>query len=107
MHTIKPGSKGEHASRGNALDTPKPSADFHVYAVEWTSTDMVFLFDEREVFRFPKDPKSEQLWVFDAPQYLILNVAYGGEWGGQKGVDDTVLPQRMLVDYVRVYQRPR
>ena len=45
-----------------------------------------------------------QQWPFDQPFFLILNVAVGGNWGGQKGVDETIWPQRMEVDYVRVYQ---
>ncbi len=44
-------------------------------------------------------------WPFDAPQHLLLNVAVGGQWGGRHGVDDGSLPFRMLVDYVRIYQR--
>jgi hypothetical protein len=36
--------------------------------------------------------------------HLLLNVAFGGNWGAAKGIDDSVLPQQMLVDYVRVYQ---
>ena len=44
-------------------------------------------------------------WPFDAPQHLLLNVAVGGNWGGQRGVDDATLPYRLRVDYVRVYQR--
>jgi hypothetical protein len=44
-------------------------------------------------------------WPFDAPQYLILNLAIGGSWGGENGVDDTISPQRFEVDYVRVYQQ--
>ena len=44
-------------------------------------------------------------WPFDAPQYLLLNIAVGGNWGGQQGVDDATLPYRFRVDYVRVYQR--
>ncbi len=35
---------------------------------------------------------------------LILNIAVGGNWGGQKGVDDAIFPLKMEVDYVRVYQ---
>jgi hypothetical protein len=38
--------------------------------------------------------------------YLLLNIAVGGNWGGQKGVDTTIWPQRMEVDYVRVWQTP-
>ncbi len=45
------------------------------------------------------------VWPFDAKLYLILNVAVGGSWGGSHGIDAEVFPQRMLVDYVRVYQR--
>ena len=47
----------------------------------------------------------EASWPFDRPQYLLLNLAIGGSWGGQKGIDDTIFPQRLLVDYVRVYER--
>ena len=42
---------------------------------------------------------------FDAAQFLILNIAIGGDWGGQHGVDDSIFPVRMDIDYVRVYQR--
>jgi hypothetical protein len=45
------------------------------------------------------------LWPFNAPQYLILNLANGGARGAQKGVDDAIFPQRYTVDYVRVCQR--
>ena len=43
-------------------------------------------------------------WPFDQPFYLILNLAIGGAWGGQQGVDLAGLPVRFLVDYVRVYR---
>ena len=36
---------------------------------------------------------------------MILNVAVGGNWGGIKGVDDSIFPQQMVIDYVRVYQK--
>ncbi|MES1220747.1 MAG: glycoside hydrolase family 16 protein, partial [Bacteroidota bacterium] len=41
---------------------------------------------------------------FDNKMHLLLNVAVGGDWGGQKGVDENIWPQRMEVDYVRMYQ---
>jgi beta-glucanase (GH16 family) len=44
------------------------------------------------------------VWPFDSPQYLILNIAVGGDWGGQMGVNDAIFPVTMEVDYVRVYQ---
>jgi hypothetical protein len=47
----------------------------------------------------------DAVWPFDKPQYLILNLAIGGSWGGQQGVDDSAFPTRFLIDYVRVYRR--
>jgi hypothetical protein len=45
------------------------------------------------------------VWPFDQPHYLILNLAIGGSWGGQKGIDENIFPQQFLIDYVRVYQK--
>jgi hypothetical protein len=43
-------------------------------------------------------------WPFDQPHYLILNLAIGGAWGGQKGIDESIFPARYEIDYVRVYE---
>lgn len=51
-------------------------------------------------------PGGRGAWPFDAPFRLILNLAVGGDWGGAKGIDDAALPQRMEVDYVRVWGTP-
>ena len=51
------------------------------------------------------DAKSNT-WPFDVPFHLILNLAVGGSWGGQMGIDDDAFPQRMLADYVRLYTLP-
>lgn len=61
--------------------------------------------DDRAYFTFRKEADDVSVWPFDAKLYLILNVAVGGSWGGSHGIDAEVFPQRMLVDYVRVYQR--
>jgi beta-glucanase (GH16 family) len=45
------------------------------------------------------------VWPFDRKFYLIVNLAIGGDWGGSHGIDDTIFPQQMEVEYVRVYQR--
>ena len=44
-------------------------------------------------------------WPFDKPFHVLLNIAVGGTWGGAHGVDETIWPQRMEIDYVRVYQK--
>ena len=46
-----------------------------------------------------------RVWPYDRPFHLILNIAVGGNWGGVKGVDTSVFPQRLEIDFVRVYQK--
>jgi len=91
--------------RGNKVKVPDASTAFHVYAVEWTKEKMRFLVDDKCYFECPNDGTGVDSWPFDKPQYLILNLAIGGAWGGQKGIDEKIFPQRMTVDYVRVYER--
>jgi beta-glucanase (GH16 family) len=102
-------TKGFNHARGNGRGarTTVPDAEkaFHVYAIEWTHQRMDFSVDDRKYFTLENDGTGVDSWPFNAPQYLILNLAIGGSWGGQKGVDDTIFPQRLKVDYVRVYQR--
>ena len=52
-------------------------------------------------------PGGRGAWPFDRPFHLILNLAIGGNWAGSKGIDDAALPERMEVDYVRVWQTPK
>lgn len=83
----------------------KFSDDFHTFAVEWEPNVMRFYVDELLYkTRTPADLPAGTSWVFDHPFFLILNVAVGGGWPGNPDAT-TVFPQRMLVDYVRVYQR--
>jgi beta-glucanase (GH16 family) len=84
------------------------SAGFHTYVTEWTADRIETSVDGRVYFSFAREPQGGRAaWPFDAPQHLLLNVAVGGNWGGQQGVDDATLPYRFLIDYVRVYQRVR
>jgi beta-glucanase (GH16 family) len=90
--------------RGASLDVGDLYDRFRVYAVEWRPDRIDFFVDERLYFTFRKEGSGLDVWPFDRPQYLILNIAVGGSWGGQEGVDDAVFPQRMTIDYVRVYR---
>lgn len=79
--------------------------EFHIYAVDWTKDKMDFYVDSKlyhTVARIPSD--DFRGWPFDQRFHLILNVAVGGNWGGKEGIDESIWPQRMEVDYVRVYQ---
>jgi beta-glucanase (GH16 family) len=106
VHTTKY-NHAINTHRGSKITVAKPYADFHVYAMEWHRDRLDFFVDDRKYFTFRKESDDKDVWPFDEPQYLLLNIAIGGDWGGQKGIDDTIFPQRLVVDYVRVYrQRP-
>ncbi|MGA4643771.1 glycoside hydrolase family 16 protein [Limisphaera sp. 4302-co] len=91
--------------RGARLRVPDAETNFHTYALEWTPERLDFFVDDRKFFTLENDGTGADSWPFDAPQYLILNLAIGGAWGGQQGVDDSIFPCRFEIDYVRVYQR--
>lgn len=60
----------------------------------------------QKYFTFTNEEKGSDAWPFDKPQYLILNIAVGGASGGQQGIGQSIFPQRMCIDYLRVYQTP-
>jgi beta-glucanase (GH16 family) len=91
-------------NKGNKIKVEKPYDDFHIYAVEWFPDRMDFYFDDNKYFSFKNKKTGNDTWPFDKPHYLILNLAIGGAWGGQKGIDDAIFPQKYLIDYVKVYR---
>jgi beta-glucanase (GH16 family) len=96
----------KNTAKGHRTELKIPFDDFHVYAIEWTKKEITFLLDDQKVFAFENDGKGDvATWPYDKPQYLILNFAIGGGWGGVKGIDDSIFPQKFLIDYVRVYQK--
>lgn len=90
--------------KGSKTGIQNPCEDFHLYVIEWDSLKIDFLVDDTKYFSFANDGTGAAAWPFDREHYLIINIAVGGSWGGEHGVDDTIFPQRMYVDYVRVYQ---
>jgi beta-glucanase (GH16 family) len=77
---------------------------YHIYAVTWDSSRISFSVDGLSYFTVTKATiESHGKWVFDHPFFIILNVAVGGFWPGDPN-SSTVFPQKMYVDYVRVYQ---
>ena len=83
---------------------PDATADFHVFRVDWTPEDIRGFIDDKLIFTFVNEHKTAAEWPFDKRFHWLLNVAVGGNWGGQKGVDDSSFPAAMQVDYVRVYR---
>ncbi|MEJ5993876.1 family 16 glycosylhydrolase [Pedobacter sp. Du54] len=90
---------------GKALKVENPYTAYHVYAIEWFETHIDFFIDGQLYFTFRNSKKGFEEWPFDQNFHLLLNVAVGGNWGGKNGIDDTIFPATMKVDYVRVFQR--
>jgi len=100
-----PGYSGDKAfGKPSPLASGKYAEDFHVFAVEWEPGEIRWYRDGIHYHTArPELVKGE--WVFEHPFFVLLNLAVGGHWPGNPD-STTVLPQRMLVDYVRVYRRP-
>jgi beta-glucanase (GH16 family) len=92
-----------HVSKTNmfTLDAGKFSSSFHKFSLVWTPNRLKWLVDNREFFNLTRTQISG--FPLDLPQFLIFNVAVGGNWPGSPD-QTTVFPQHMIVDYVRVYQ---
>jgi beta-glucanase (GH16 family) len=87
------------------VTAPDVSDVFHVYGIEWTKDKMTFFIDDNRYYSVTRNPSEDfKGWPFDQRFHLIMNIAVGGNWGGMQGVDESIWPQRMEVDYVRVYQ---
>jgi hypothetical protein len=104
IHCNKYNNGGTSIESGNKK-IPTAQSDFHVYALLWTATSMTFYVDGTSILTYNNDGTGVNAWPFDNPFYVILNLAWGGSWGGMKGVDETALPASMEVDYVRVFQK--
>lgn len=90
--------------KGGKLFSTNLETEFHTYGIDWTVDKIDFLYDGKVFFTFKNEEKTFEEWPFDQPFHLLLNLAAGGNWGGSMGMDDSIWPQRMEVDFVRVYQ---
>ncbi len=104
-----PQSGGDYnggAGVGGSYTLPGGAAladDYHVFAIEWTTNQIKWYMDNVQYFTAtPASLPGGGTWPFTQPQFLLLNVAVGGNWPGNPD-GTTVFPQQMLVDYVRVY----
>lgn len=77
--------------------------DFRVFKLDWTKERLQFYIDDILYFTVNNDGRGVDFYPFVAPQYLLMNLAIGGNFGGTT-IDDSIFPVRMEVDYVRVYQ---
>ena len=91
------GEPRHHHSSGGSYVGPDFSADFHQFAVEWSSNSIVWFVDDVERFRSEKN-------IPQTKMYMLVNLAIGGNWPGAPN-EGTHFPADFAVDYVRVYER--
>ncbi len=95
---------GKNTEKGKSKVIETASTAFHLYRVDWTPYAVRGYIDNLPVFEFINSGKGFEEWPFDKRFHLLMNIAVGGNWGGAQGVDPSVYPQTMEVDYVRVYK---
>jgi beta-glucanase (GH16 family) len=74
---------------------------FHVFSIVWSATSIRWLLDDVEYYNF--DTTGQNKDEFRRPHFLLINLAVGGNWPGPPNAN-TVFPQKLIVDYVRVFQ---
>lgn len=97
-------NNGNTATEHGSKSVSTAESEYHVYACEWTSEFIRFMVDGVQILKYNNEGTKEA-WPFNTAFYPILNLAWGGSWGGYKGVDESALPATMKVDYVRVFQK--
>jgi beta-glucanase (GH16 family) len=93
-----------NTQRGAYRIVPTASDEFHVYRLDWASYGIRGYIDGDLVFEYTNPNTNSDYWPFDKRFHLLLNIAIGGSWGGQQGVDDTIFPATMEIDYVKVFK---
>lgn len=105
VHTL--GSKQTDVgamNTGTSINVSDAYTQFHVFALERTADTMKFFIDGKLTYTYKKDAAHPDYWHgMDQPHYLLINLAIGGSWGGQQGVDDSIFPAKYYIDYVRYY----
>ena len=79
------------------------TTEFHEYRIDWTPDYIRGFVDNVQIFSFQNERTGYKAWPFDKQFHWLLNLAVGGNWGGQQGVNENDFPASMEVDYVRVY----
>lgn len=102
IHWGAAGGASTHIGGNSTLSSGTFSDKFHIFSLKWDANQLSFLVDDISYFTATKSQVNGN-YPFDKPFFFIMNLAVGGNWPGNPD-NTTVFPQRMIVDYVRVYQ---
>ena len=103
LHWLQAGGSEGTYNNNYDLSTGDFSAQFHVFSLIWKQDSVKFLVDDHVYVNGSKANVTSGTYPFNSPFFFIFNVAVGGAWPGPPD-NTTVFPQRMFVDYVRVFQ---
>ena len=97
----------KNTQKTHAMTIADAEGAFHTYALLWTPDEITTYVDGKEQLHVTKAVlgSGHNQWPFHYAFYPIFNLAWGGDWGGMNGVDESALPVTMEVDYVRVFQK--
>ena len=90
--------------KGNSKIVSNATTEFHDYRIDWTPYSIKGFVDDEQYFEYINDNTGFTTWPFNRKFHMILNIAIGGNWGGAQGIDDTIFPATMEVDYVKAYK---
>jgi beta-glucanase (GH16 family) len=91
---------------GGSLTVPTCEEAFHLYGIIWTDKRIDFYIDSPEqiVYTYAPATLNASTWPYDKEAFFIINLAIGGNWGGAQGIDNSIFPATLEVDYIKVYQ---
>lgn len=81
--------------------TSSLSSTFHTYAIEWKKNQIDFYVDDNMYFSVTPKDQGSGIWVYNQPFFMILNLAMGGEFGGE--IDPKLNKAQLIVDYIKIY----
>lgn len=104
VHSLFTRNAGESQRPPHGGTAPIERDEFNVYGLEWDTTKLVFMVNEKPSFTYLRLPEEgPEQWPFDQPFYLIFSMQIGGKWVGDPNPAD--YPAFMEIDWARVYQR--
>jgi beta-glucanase (GH16 family) len=95
----------KETNQGNNTTSSTLATDFHNYSIVWTKDNLQFLMDDDCYFQFENDRMNNvETWPFDRPHFLLINLAVGGFWGGKMGIDNSIFPQKFIVESISYFE---